>query len=288
MAKIRRFLLNEAPDGACFAYAGISDVIRELTKIAEKAMMWLSPVNPAWKHQAFRQDRCPDTGLWLFDLPEMTDWLDNPGRALWIYGIPGAGKTMLSTLVVDEVLRPIRCESIGTAYFYVRHDDKDSHKLANVIGSLISQLASQNSEALAGMMDLYTEHTTNQGPLSTLPDDDQLTEKLIELSTHFKETYIMVDGLDECGSIFDPGRGRLVDAIAGLSKGRPIRTLILSRDEQDIRTRLNENQFRTVSIAATSADLRLFTNSWLPKLKIQKESLKVEVVDTLVNEANGM
>ena len=219
----------------------------------------------------------------------MTNWLDSPNDALWIYGIPGSGKTTLSTLVVDEVLSRIRSECIATAYFYVRHDDKDSHELVHVIGSLISQLALQNTQALADLVNLYTQYAS-QGPHATAPDDQDLIEELQHISDHFKETYILIDELDECRSLFDSCRERLIDTVAGFSNNetRSIRTLVFSRDARDIRTKFTQMNFHTVSIAASSADLRLFTKSWLPKLNIRSEGLKIDIVETLVNEANGM
>ena len=261
----------------------------ELTENLETALAWLSPVNPTLKHQAFKRDRHPGTGTWLFDLPEMANWLDSPSDALWIYGIPGSGKTTLSTLVVDEVLTRVRSECIATAYFYVRHDDKDSHELAYVIGSLISQLARQNTQALADLVNLYTQYAS-RGPHATRPDDQDLIEMIQKIFGHFQETYIMIDGLDECGSLFDSCRERLIDAVADFSvnEARFIRTLIFSRDAQDIRTRFTHMNFHTVSIAASSADLRLFTTSWLPKLNIRSEGLKIDILETLVHEANGM
>ena len=255
----------------------------------ERALAWLSPVNPALKLQNFKQERQGGTGTWLFDLPEMTEWLDTPDAALWIYGIPGAGKTILSTLVVDEVLNRQRSESVGTAYFYIRHDDSDSHKPRNVIGSLVAQLARQNPSALADIVQLHAQHN-NYKSLSTAPEEDELNDQLVEMTRHFTKTYIVIDGLDECGPAFDADRKRLIDFIAELhdDHNKRIRLLVLSRDELDIRQRLTEMEYRVVSIAATSADLRLFANAWLPSLKIQSESLKIEIVDTLVNQANGM
>ena len=55
--------------------------------------------------------------------------------------IPGAGKTNLSSLVVDQVLNKARTMTIGTAYFYIRYDDPHSQTPSNVLGSLLSQLA---------------------------------------------------------------------------------------------------------------------------------------------------
>ena len=256
-------------------------------KGTEKALAWLSPVDPIWKHRAFKRERQAGTGTWLFDLPEMTNWLKNPHDALWIYGIPGAGKTTLSTLVVDEILTRKRSNSVGTAYFYIRHDDKESHKPPSVLGSLISQLARQNREALADLMKLYTIHQT-QGLVA--PDEEDLKRKLHEISQHFMEVYIMIDGLDECGSPYDAHRRRLVKTIAELHtlKEGSVRTLVFSRKESDIEKEFVRMQFHTVSIAATSGDLKLFVNAWSGELDVHSEGLKAEIIDALVTQARGM
>ena len=274
----------------CRPYPHPGAVLIDKTDIVlERALAWLSPVNPAWKLQNFRRERQRGTGIWLFDLPEMTEWLETPDAALWIYGIPGAGKTILSTLVVDEVLNCKRSESVGTAYFYIRHDDTESHKPRNIIGSLVAQLARQNTSALADVVQFHAQHN-DRSSLATAPDENDLKEQLMELTRHFTNTYIVIDGLDECGPVFDADRKRLIDFVAGLhnNHNKTIRTLVFCRDELDISQRLTETGYRVVSIAATSADLRLFTTAWLPSLEIQSESLKVEIIDTLVNQANGM
>ena len=252
-------------------------------------MTWLSPVNPASKLRQFSRDRQRGTGTWLFDLPEMAHWLENSNSALWVYGIPGAGKTTLSTLVVEEVLARKRCATIGTAYFYIRYDDSLSQKPQNVLGSLIVQLARQNSSALAELMKYDKEHVEETYP-ATPPENIEMVDLLIEISQHFTSTYIMIDGLDECGPAFDWDRELLIDIIAELhiDAERPIRTLVFSRDEWDIRKRFEHAQFQNVSIAATSADLRLFANAWSGKLNVRSDELKVQIVDTLVEEAKGM
>ncbi len=253
----------------------------------EKALAWLSPVDPTWKHRAFKVEREAGTGTWLFDLPEMTNWLESPHDALWVYGIPGAGKTTLSTLVVDEVLTRKRSNSVGTAYFYIRHDDKESQKPSSVLGSLISQLARHNREALADLMKLYTQYQTYG---LAAPDEEDLEKKLHKISQHFMEVYIMIDGLDECGSLYDADRRRLVKAVAGFHtiKEGSVRTLVFSRKERDIEKEFIRMQFHSVSIAAASGDLRLFANAWSGDLDVHSEGLKAEIIDALVKQAKGM
>ncbi|KAL8708811.1 MAG: hypothetical protein Q9220_006372 [cf. Caloplaca sp. 1 TL-2023] len=260
-----------------------------VTRSEEISLKWLSSVNPASKLQVFRRERQRGTGEWLFELQEMKSWLDKPNSALWIYGIPGAGKTLLSTMVVDEVLNNLRHEAIGTAYFYVRNDDPESQRASNVVGSLIAQLARQTPLALARVKDLHAQHNNPQN-LATTPELDELLDVFFALCRLFGHVYIMIDGLDECGSPLDSDRRSLIESVAALHHNchSSVCILVFSREADDIKTKLDKAHFETVSIAATSKDVRLFVNAWLPSLNIQSNLLKIQIADTLVNETQGM
>ncbi|KAL8847275.1 MAG: hypothetical protein Q9221_007674 [Calogaya cf. arnoldii] len=218
--------------------------------------------------------------------------------ALASTGIAGVHSVLRETRIFNQYLAEIRTKqeemaklqlSQEQAYFYVRHNDKASHKPANVLGSLVCQLACQNSDALAEFVGFHAQHYT-WGSSASPPPDDELMRILRDLLRYFPETFIMIDGLDECGPPFNPDRTLLIDAIATLNdvKEGSVRTLLFSRDEYDIRQTLTSMNFHTVSVATTSADLRLFANAWLGKLEISSQALKTDIVDTLVDEANGM
>lgn len=98
-----------------------------------------------------------------------------------LYGsmeLQGPAKLRLARFVVDETLARKSSESVGTAYFYIRHDDNDSKKPSSILGSLISQLLRQNSEALAGRIKVYRRHLAC-GTSTAFPDDHELIERLL-------------------------------------------------------------------------------------------------------------
>jgi hypothetical protein len=68
----------------------------QMDKKVKEVLEWLCPVNPRIKHQVFRREYQSGTCLWVFDLPEYQKWFDTPNSALWIYAIPGAGKTLVA------------------------------------------------------------------------------------------------------------------------------------------------------------------------------------------------
>ena len=219
----------------------------------------------------------------------MVTWLETPRSALWVYGIPGAGMTILSTLVIDEVLNRKRCDSVGAAYFYIRHDDPKSHKVENVLGSLISQLARQQPEALDHVLQLYTDHN-HRGTLSTMPTTTELVEQFLSMAECFDEVYILIDGLDKCGPSLGINRKDLIRAISEIAmpSDGSVRTIVYSRDELYIRGQLAAPPFAAISIAARSIDLGLFVNAWIPHLHIQNNELRIDIVENLIEKADGM
>ncbi|PVH73760.1 hypothetical protein DL98DRAFT_387459, partial [Cadophora sp. DSE1049] len=107
-------------------------------------LRWFEPVNPALKHQEFRKDYQEGTGYWIFDTPEYLSWTNTKNSALWIYGIPGAGKTILASLIIETLSSS---KPPDFAYFYIRHNDLDSQQPAHILGSLVAQLCQQNASA---------------------------------------------------------------------------------------------------------------------------------------------
>jgi hypothetical protein len=88
---------DAAPSKACNA--------DERSKLA-KAHEWLSAAEPSSNYQQALKLRQHNTGLWLLKSGQYQAWKTDPASFLWIHGIPGSGKTILSSTILEEVLRP--------------------------------------------------------------------------------------------------------------------------------------------------------------------------------------
>ncbi|KAK2762332.1 hypothetical protein FQN54_001342 [Arachnomyces sp. PD_36] len=87
-----------------------------------KAMVaqWLSPFDIEAEQENYRTIRsaCKDPGRWLLNDRLFKKWLsleDCDTPLLWLNGIPGAGKTILASIVVDEILH---IPDSTVAFFY--------------------------------------------------------------------------------------------------------------------------------------------------------------------------
>ena len=120
---------------------------------------------------------------------------------------------------------------------------------------------------------------------------DDLRDLVVETASSFNNAMIVVDALDECGyqSKFVT---RLLSDLHSRDEAGSIKTLFISRDEEEIHEVLDG--YEQVSLAAKSSDLRLFVGAQIElrirnrDLRIKDESLKLDIMERLVEGADGM
>ena len=69
----------------------------------EKIERWLSPPDPSTNYNRALQQRQEGTGLWFLQSPMYIQWKTQQNSALWLYGIPGCGKTILSSTIIEDL-----------------------------------------------------------------------------------------------------------------------------------------------------------------------------------------
>jgi ankyrin repeat protein len=129
---------------------------------------------------------------------QTSTWLCGLSSHLWLSGIPGAGKTVLSGLIIEECMNRTTAER-AVAFFYCDYRSPNSQNVVNILGSIASQLARQNENSFKQLSKYHrTLHPQHQ--LKQSPEIEQLIQLLRYLSSTFEDVWIVVDGLDECGS----------------------------------------------------------------------------------------
>ena len=235
-----------------------------------------------------RKLRSPGTGLWLTESQEFKHWLETKNARLWLYGIPGAGKTVLAASVIEEALRVVNPRT-AIAFFFCDYKDSASQDLTNILGSLAQQFAKQDEDSFAKLRKFYETQNSEHRP-NFRYDPEALLEVLRAITLTFDCAMIIVDGLDECGT----NTPLVVDSLQTLNDGddATVKTLFLSRDEIEIRERLEH--YTKIAIAARSSDLRLYVGSEIDsrirtkRLRIKDPSLKEHILERLVEGAEGM
>ncbi|KAL1620168.1 hypothetical protein SLS56_009797, partial [Neofusicoccum ribis] len=208
--------------------AEIEKVTRRLKKEQRTALKEFCTIDPDTflrKHLAARHQ---GTGTWFLESIQFQQFLSDQNSKLWLYGIPGAGKSVMSSIVIDHVNKAWT-PGTATAFFFCDYGNKDTQILYNILGSIAKQLAIQNTQALSDMVDF---HENNGIPADHDRDEEPLLNLIRDMSSHFTSAVVIIDGLDECFH----DRSRVVDGVARLSSsGGSLKTLFTSRDESDIR-----------------------------------------------------
>ncbi|OSS51913.1 hypothetical protein B5807_03446 [Epicoccum nigrum] len=260
-------------------------------KLRKDVLKWLSAPDPSTNYHKAQKMRQADTGLWLLQHARYLAWKTRAASRLWLYGIPGSGKTILSSTVVENLLQHCN-DNAGMAivYFYFDFNDARKQDPELMLRSLLSQLLQASSKLPKNINTLYSacEDGQQQPALHSLL---QATPQVIQ---HFTHVYVVLDALDECTK-----RQELMDLLEMVAEWqhKNVHLLMTSRKERDIETSLENYVEERDSICLQSHIVdddikryvrqRLFQDKALAKWN-KDAAVREEIEDTLMRGARGM
>ncbi|KAI9703722.1 MAG: hypothetical protein M1836_007492 [Candelina mexicana] len=256
----------------------------------EKILRWLAAPDPSLNHNAARKKWQAATGSWFVGSEQFIDWKRNPNTFLWLHGIPGCGKTILSSTIIEDALTHCGLNpNLAVAYFYFDFNDTEKQEPDRMIRSLVSQLGRQRSTGQA-LRSLYS--ACRDGGRS--PTSDELLSTLRGMVQEFDGVFIILDALDESKE-----REKLLESISAWAAwgiGR-LHTLVTSRRESDIEDSLDcfIKDCQKVSIQSTlvDEDIRTYVHKQLRTDRGMKRwqkhpEVQKEIETTLMEKADGM
>ncbi|KAG0131109.1 hypothetical protein HOY82DRAFT_485560, partial [Tuber indicum] len=241
---------------------------------------WISPADPQSNHLVARKLCQYGTGRWFTEGKEFRDWLGGGKSFLWLHGIPGAGKTILSSTVIEHI--SAKPGSI-LAYFYCDFKQVSKQSATSLIGSIIWQISNQELLMSQDVEDYFSEKSQD-GP----PKLSGLLNLLRHLLRRIPKLAIVVDALDECGDSLQPAMLETLRELSGLSN---INLLVVSRDHLSIKLHFEGLPSLGIQKEDVMKDLELYISHEIEqygKLKRLSVSIKHEIIGTLVNGAQGM
>ncbi|KAF3925411.1 Ankyrin-1 [Arthrobotrys entomopaga] len=193
---------------------------------------WLSPPDPSINHTKALQQRHENSGAWLLERDEFLRWRTQQNSFLWLYGIPGCGKTIMSSTVIQSLANDPAYTPL--LYFYFDFADYGKQTLEHMLRSLISQLY-YKSESASQHLDTLHSHCENGRQQPTL---QSLSETFLIMMEQAQEVWLVVDALDECSSRKAPSSMGLISWLSGILKSaeRNVHLLVTSRPESDIKS----------------------------------------------------
>ncbi|TDZ15931.1 Vegetative incompatibility protein HET-E-1 [Colletotrichum orbiculare MAFF 240422] len=245
---------------------------------------WLQHTDPSTIHHRACDNYEKGTCDWPSKLPEWDDFLQGKTRCLWIHGIPGAGKTILASQLIERLEE--HCESFNTerttSLYYYCYFGHNQDEAIPFLKWLLSRLC-RRAESIPKLL----------WKLFKRGDTPSLTNFLITIEhalEHFDTVYVTIDALDESQS-----RGNLLKVVRDLMtdfRFSKIHLLATSREYLDIEKVMEpismevsmknpflDDDIRTYTVACINREGRMM--SWT-------QQLRDETVEALVEGAKGM
>ena len=200
-------------------------------QMARDVFSWLSATEDLQEEQLHRicDRRQPETCDWVLDDPEMRPWIeDDSGEGvLWMTGIPGAGKSFLCSLVVQNLQSQ---QHLSTLYYFCGHQSSSENTCATMLRTLAIQLLQQNLDMASLVHQAYVQKGSNRSS----PAMRAMLTKVLPTS---KAARIVIDGIDESDH---STQQEVLKSLVEIQKSADhcCKLLVSSRDEPQIQKSL--------------------------------------------------
>jgi NACHT domain-containing protein len=272
-------------DGGLFM--SLTFVDNKFSRIAQ----WLSAPDPLSNYQAALKQREVGTGQWYLQSKQHTRWKCGKIRNIWLHGIPGCGKSILSSTILEDITGHCGQQAgHGVSYFFFDFNDPLKQLPELMIRSLVAQLIQQCGEIPTGLEAQFTSSQRRYQQLSL----EVLLEALKQLIKHFTQCYIVLDALDECKDL-----PKLMEVLEQWNQWSTdnLHVLYTSRKEHDIENVLerfvDKDNMVCLQSDIVDKDIDMYVRRRLSQdkdlIKWQRDpALREEIETTLINGAHGM
>lgn len=259
----------------------------------EKVTKWLAPADVLSNHNASVKLRYGTTGSWFLNSNEFQNWLkDDSSPLFWLHAIPGGGKTVLASSIINYLKYEHQSEEVGLAYFYCDYKDPLKQEPSVVLRTLLSQLSNQNIAVFQHVQNFYKDQFKDDRAANLAPPSLDLVRSNFGqfLQTSFHKVYIVIDAIDECHD-----RECILKAITAIGDSVDhIKIVVSSREDPLINEEFKEFPNLKIKAADVAGDIESYVNATLnsriasKKLKVKDPELKQQILETLVLKAEGM
>ncbi len=246
---------------------------------------WLTPTNYGLQQSDYIGRRQPGTGQWLLGSATYQAWLKGQKQTLFCSGIPGAGKTITTSIVIEELTTHFKFDKkVGIAYIYLNFRRQDEQKAEDLLASLLKQLTEYQSALPRAVKDLHERHEQRR----TRPSFDEISKALHSIIPAYSRVFIVIDALDECKSV-DGCRTRFLSDIFSLQVKQGINLFATSRFIPEIAEKFEKSS--SIEVRASAEDMQKYLDGQmilLPKFVVNSPPLQEEIKTKIIKAADGM
>ncbi|KAF5495471.1 Ankyrin repeat domain-containing protein 50 [Colletotrichum fructicola] len=268
------------------------------TQRINEILTWISKEPYEQHHTLNKSEVLEGTGKWLLEDEVFQSWKNNKTSSiLWLHGIPGSGKSKLTSIVVEDAMQS---SPAATVYFYCSRNPAEPGRSnpTSIVASIARQLAmpQPGADILDAAVEAYRKFEDNAfaSQALTLGESERLIHKLLD--SYRGQTIIMIiDAIDESNR---DTRQDLLDFLVSLLEASTImKVFVSSRDDRDIVYKLDKYENLYLSSERNSEDIELFVRLETSRLvskgsllrgSSRKEELRDKIIFELISNAHGM
>jgi len=248
---------------------------------------WLTKTTYGPKQTDNFSRRQKGTGRWLLESDEFLKWRVETKQTLFCTGMPGAGKTVLTSTVVNDLSTMFRNDdSVGIAYLYCEFNRQNDQKAIDLLLSLLRQLIQRRPPVPENLKSLYEQHSKDD----TKPSFGEVSQ-ILEFIVHtYSRAFIIIDALDEC-QVSEGGRNKFLSEIFDLQTKTGVNVFATSRPIPDIIHEFGKQKGISLPVRASDEDIRTYLDPRMLELPLfvrRSPSLQEKIKTAVLEAADGM
>ncbi|KAJ5625445.1 hypothetical protein N7510_001754 [Penicillium lagena] len=225
--------------------------------------------------------------MWLLKTEDFQRWIGSQEQILFCPGIPGSGKTVLSSIIIDhlEQMFPDQ-EDVVIAYLFC--DYRQQQTLTELYSALLRQAVQRKPSIPESVKSFYQKYSTK----SASPSEEAILDELRSIFTSCARAFVVIDALDECPVSDGNGssvRHSFLRELVRLQNEAGFNLLATSRQDQEIAAHFEGAA--SVEIQASSEDIQYYVDfrlSDLPSFVRKREKLQQSIKDSITEAAKDM
>ncbi|KAJ5721659.1 uncharacterized protein N7483_009593 [Penicillium malachiteum] len=268
---------------------GVTQVLDNMEESERiKMLEWISSVPFGENHDNISEKRTPGTGEWLLQHEDFRAWVEKKTPTLlWLEGSAGAGKTYLTSKVVDHVRGTSQVSNKGFAFFYCDRNEPRRAQGSSILQSFVRQLSATMKDP--GYVQPHIKDVWKEAREKGTVFRFEQCRKLIQACLgQYESTKLIIDAMDECDS---DTQIEIIEALKSLMDNteRPVKIFISSRPDSEIRSQLQNSSNINVSANANQDDIRKYIDAEIDRMgKSFLKTVKASVIDKLLARCQGM
>ncbi|KAK2792588.1 hypothetical protein FQN52_003093 [Onygenales sp. PD_12] len=253
---------------------------------SRRILSWLAETDYGARLSDYLSQRQEGTGGWILNKDELKRWMESDGKCtLFCPGLPGAGKTVMASIIIDELYRQFhKDDNIGITFYFCDFHSSDERKAEHMLASLLKQLLHKDASLPPAVEDLYFTYESK----GTRPSAKELASALGSVFGRYSRVFIVVDALDEWQTPNDP-LDPILKTIFRLQDQYNVNLLATSRFIPEITVQFEK--CLSFEIHASDSDVEEYLRehmSQLPTFVRANATLQGEIIGGITKAVDGI